>query len=218
MKIFLDTAEVADIRKYAAWGVIDGVTTNPSLIAKSGRVFEEVIEEICGIVDGPISAEVTSTETEGMVEEGVRLAGIHPNVVIKVPLIPTGLAATKAFSEKGIKTNVTLCFSATQALLAAKAGATMVSPFIGRLDDLGERGMALIEDIVRTFRNYPQLKTEVLVASIRNTDHVRQAAVIGADISTIPPKILDKMVGHHMTDKGLAAFLKDWESRVVQGV
>lgn len=213
MKIFLDTAEVADIRKYAAWGVIDGVTTNPSLIAKSGRVFEEVIEEICGIVDGPISAEVTSTETEGMVEEGVRLAAIHPNVVIKVPLIPTGLAATKAFTAKGIKTNVTLCFSATQALLAAKAGATMVSPFIGRLDDLGERGMALIEDIVRTFRNYPQLSTEVLVASIRNTDHVRQAGVIGADISTIPPKILDKMVSHHMTDKGLAAFLKDWESR-----
>ena len=213
MKIFLDTAEVADIRTYAAWGVIDGVTTNPSLIAKSGRVFEEVIEEICSIVDGPISAEVTSVETEGMVEEGVRLAGIHENVVIKVPLIPTGLAATKAFAAKGIKTNVTLCFSATQALLAAKAGATMVSPFIGRLDDLGERGMALIEDIVRTFRNYPTLKTEVLVASIRNTDHVRQAALLGADISTIPPKIMDKMVGHHMTDKGLAAFLADWETR-----
>ncbi len=213
MKIFLDTAEVADIRKYAAWGVIDGVTTNPTLIARSGRVFEEVIEEICGIVDGPVSAEVTSVETEGMVAEGTRLAGIHENVVIKVPLIPTGLAATKALSAKGIQTNVTLCFSATQALLAAKAGATMVSPFIGRLDDLGERGMALIEDIVRTFRNYPTLKTEVLVASVRNADHARQAALIGADISTIPPKIMDKMVGHHLTDKGLAAFLEDWASR-----
>lgn len=212
MKIFLDTAEVDDVRKYAAWGIVDGVTTNPSLIAKSGRVFEEVIDEICSIVDGPVSAEVTATDTEGMITQGERLAQIHPNVVIKVPLIPTGLAATKAFSQKGIRTNVTLCFSATQALLAAKAGATMVSPFIGRLDDLGERGMGLIEDIVRTFRNYPQLNTECLVASIRNTDHVRQAAVLGADISTIPPKILDKMVSHHMTDKGLAAFLADWEN------
>ncbi len=213
MKLFLDTADVADVRTYAAWGVVDGVTTNPSLIAKSGRVFEEVIEEICGILDGPVSAEVTAMDAETMVEQGLRLAQIHKNVVIKVPLIPTGLTATKAFTEKGIRTNVTLCFSATQALLAAKAGATMVSPFIGRLDDLGQRGMDLIEDIVRTFRNYPQLKTEVLVASIRNADHVRQAALLGADISTIPPKIFDKMVGHDMTDKGLAAFLRDWENR-----
>ena len=213
MKIFLDTAEVEDIRKYASWGVIDGVTTNPSLVARSGRVFEEVIEEICAIVDGPISAEVTAMEAPGMIEEGERLAKIHDNVVIKVPMIPEGLKATKIFTEKGIKTNVTLCFSATQALLAAKAGATMVSPFIGRLDDIGERGMALIEDIVRTFRSYPRLNTEVLVASVRNADHVRQAALLGADISTIPPKIMDKMMGHHLTDKGLAAFLKDWESR-----
>lgn len=217
MKIFLDTAEVEQVRQYAAWGVVDGVTTNPSLIAKSGRVFEEVIEEICSIVDGPVSAEVTAMDTAGMVAQGERLAQIHKNVVIKVPLIPTGLAATKAFSDQGIRTNVTLCFSATQALLAAKAGASMVSPFIGRLDDLGERGMALIEDIVRTFRNYPQFKTECLVASIRNTDHVRQAALIGADISTIPPKIMDKMVGHHMTDKGLAAFLADWENAKTAG-
>lgn len=217
MKIFLDTAEVEQVRQYAAWGIVDGVTTNPSLIAKSGRVFEEVIEEICSIVDGPVSAEVTAMDTEGMVAQGVRLAQIHKNVVIKVPLIPTGLAATAALTAKGIRTNVTLCFSATQALLAAKAGATMVSPFIGRLDDLGERGMGLIEDIVRTFRNYPRLKTECLVASIRNTDHVRQAALLGADISTIPPKILDKMVGHHMTDKGLAAFLADWENAKTAG-
>lgn len=213
MKLFLDTAEVADIRKYAAWGVVDGVTTNPSLIAKSGRVFEEVIEEICSIVDGPISAEVTALDAEGMVRQAEPLAKIHDNVVIKVPLIPEGLKATKVLSAKGIQTNVTLCFSATQALLAAKAGATMVSPFIGRLDDIGQRGMDLIEDIVKTFRSYPRLKTEVLVASIRNADHVRQAAILGADISTIPPKIFDKMVGHDLTDKGLAAFLADWESR-----
>ncbi len=213
MKLFLDTADVADVRTYAAWGVVDGVTTNPSLIAKSGRIFEEVIEEICGIVDGPVSAEVTAMDAETMVEQGVRLAQIHKNVVIKVPLIPAGLTATKAFTDKGIRTNVTLCFSATQALLAAKAGATMVSPFIGRLDDLGECGMDLIADIVRTFRNYPQLSTEVLVASIRSADHCRQAALLGADISTVPPKILDQMVGHHMTDKGLAAFLRDWETR-----
>ncbi len=212
MRIFLDSADVDQIRKYASWGVVDGVTTNPSLIAKSGRVFEEVIEEICGIVDGPISAEVTAMDADGMIAQGVRLSEIHKNVVIKVPLIPEGLKATKAFSKKGINTNVTLCFSATQALLAAKAGATMVSPFIGRLDDRGARGMELIEDIVQTFVNYPNLTTHVLVASIRNADHVRQSALIGADIATIPPKIMDKMVGHDLTTQGLAAFLKDWES------
>jgi transaldolase len=212
MQIFLDTAEVDDIRKYADWGVIDGVTTNPSLIAKSGRVFEEVIEEICAIVDGPISAEVTAMDADGMLAQAEDLAAIHPNVTIKVPLIPEGLKATKILSARGVKTNVTLCFSATQALLAAKAGATYVSPFIGRLDDLGERGMALIEDIVRTYRNYPQLNTKVLVASIRNADHVRQAALMGADVSTIPPKIMDKMITHDLTTKGLAAFLSDWEN------
>ncbi len=212
MQIYLDTAEVEDIRKYAAWGVIDGVTTNPSLVAKSGRVFEEVIEEICGIVDGPISAEVTALDADGMVAQAEPLAAIHSNVTIKVPLIPEGLKATKRLREKDVKVNVTLCFSATQAVLAAKAGATMVSPFIGRLDDRGERGMALIEDIVRTFRNYPQFNTKVLVASVRNADHVRQSALLGADICTIPPKILDKMVSHDLTDTGLAAFLKDWEN------
>ncbi len=212
MQIFLDTAEVEDIRTYAAWGVVDGVTTNPSLIAKSGRVFEEVIEEICSIVDGPISAEVTALDAEGMLAQAEPLAAIHPNVTIKVPLIPEGLKATKVLSGRGIKTNVTLCFSANQALLAAKAGATYVSPFIGRLDDRGELGMQLIEDIVQTYRNYPEFSTQVLVASVRNADHVRQAALLGADVSTIPPKIMDKMVKHDLTDKGLAAFLKDWES------
>jgi len=212
MQIFLDTAEVDDIRRYAAWGVIDGVTTNPSLIAKSGRVFEEVIEEICGIVDGPVSAEVTALDAAGMLAQAEPLAAIHPNVTIKVPLIPEGLKATKELARRGIATNVTLCFSATQALLAAKAGATYVSPFIGRLDDRGERGMALIEDICRTYAQYPALTTKVLVASIRNADHVRQAALVGAPVATIPPKILDKMVRHDLTDTGLAAFLADWEN------
>jgi transaldolase len=218
MQIYLDTAHVDDIRKYAAWGVIDGVTTNPSLVAKSGRVFEEVIEEICTIVHGPISAEVTALEAQGMVAQARPLAAIHKNVTIKVPLTPEGLRATKALRAEGVKVNVTLCFSATQALLAAKAGASMVSPFIGRLDDRGERGMALIEDIVRTFRNYPQLATKVLVASVRHADHVRQSALLGADICTVPPKILDRMIGHDLTDKGLAAFLADWESaRTAEG-
>lgn len=212
MQIFLDTAEVDQIRKYAAWGVIDGVTTNPSLIAKSGRVFEEVIEEICAIVDGPISAEVTALDAEGMIAQAAPLAAIHPNVCIKVPLTPAGLQATRALRDKGVLVNVTLCFSANQALLAAKAGASFVSPFIGRLDDRGERGMALIEEIVRTYRNYPQFQTKVLVASVRNADHVRQSALVGADVSTIPPKIMDKMISHDLTDSGLAAFLADWEN------
>ena len=212
MKIFLDTAEVADIRRYAAWGVIDGVTTNPSLIAKSGRIFEEVIAEICEIVDGPISAEVTALDAEGMLAQAKPLAAIHPNVTIKVPLTPEGLKATKILTGRGVAVNVTLCFSANQALLAAKAGATFVSPFIGRLDDRGERGMALIEDILDIYRNYPEFATQVLVASVRNADHVRQSALLGADVCTIPPKIMDQMVGHDLTDAGLAAFLKDWES------
>ena len=209
MRIFLDTANVDDIRTYAAWGVIDGVTTNPSLIKKSGRVFEEVVEEICSIVDGPVSAEVTEMDADGMVVQARELAKIHPNVVIKVPLIPEGLKATRTLSEQGIATNVTLCFSATQALLAAKAGATYVSPFIGRLDDLGIRGMELIEDIVQTYGNY-DYDTQVLVASVRNVEHVREAMLVGADVSTVPPKVLDKMIQHHLTDKGLDAFLADW--------
>jgi len=209
MRIFLDTADVDAIRTYAAWGVVDGVTTNPSLIKKSGRVFEEVVAEICAIVDGPISAEVTALEAEAMVEEAMPLAAIHPNVVIKIPLIPEGLRATRMLTEKKIATNVTLCFSATQALLAAKAGATYVSPFIGRLDDRGIRGMELIEDIVQTYRNY-DYDTQVLVASVRNVQHVHEAALIGADVCTIPPKVLDGMVRHDLTDKGLEAFLADW--------
>lgn len=211
MELFLDTAEVGEIRKYAAWGVIDGVTTNPSLVARSGRVFEEVIAEICEIVDGPISAEVTALDAEGMVAQAEPLAAIHPNVTIKVPLIPEGLKATQMLRVRDIKVNVTLCFSANQALLAAKSGATYVSPFIGRLDDRGERGMELIEEIVQVYENYPQYDTKVLVASVRNADHVRQAALIGADVATVPPKIMDKMVSHDLTDKGLAAFLADWE-------
>jgi transaldolase len=213
MQIFLDTAEVDAIRRYADWGVIDGVTTNPSLIAKSGRVFEEVIEEICSIVDGPISAEVTALDAPGMIEQAKPLAAIHRNVTIKVPLTPEGLKATRALTEAGTRVNVTLCFSANQALLAAKAGATYVSPFVGRLDDRGERGMELIEQILEIYSGYPEYHTQVLVASVRHADHVRQAAQLGADVCTIPPKILDRMVHHDLTDSGLAAFLADWEAR-----
>ncbi len=212
MLLFLDTADIAEIRRYASWGVIDGVTTNPSLVARSGRVFEEVIAEICSVVDGPISAEVTALDADAMVDEGVRLADIHPNVVVKVPLIPEGLKATKALTARGIRTNVTLCFSATQALLAAKAGATMVSPFIGRLDDRGERGITLIEDIVTAFRAYPRITTQVLVASTRSVDHIRDAMRLGADIATVPPRLLDRMIAHELTDRGLDAFLADWNA------
>jgi transaldolase len=211
MKLFLDSAEVDLIRRYVPWGVVDGVTTNPSLVAKSGRVIEDVIREICGIVDGPVSAEVTATDAEGMVKEGVHLAAIHPNVVVKVPLTEAGLVATRTLSERDIRTNVTLCFSATQGLLAAKAGATFVSPFIGRLDDVGQRGLDVIRDIMAIYRAYPAIRTEVIVASVRHSEHVREAAQMGAHIATVPPKLLDQMVGHPLTDKGLAAFLADWE-------
>ena len=211
MKLFLDTAEVDLIRRFVPWGVVDGVTTNPSLVAKSGRVFEDVIREICGIVDGPVSAEVTATDSEGMVREGVHLAAIHPNVVVKVPLTEAGLVATRTLSERDIRTNVTLCFSATQALLAAKAGATFVSPFIGRLDDVGQRGLDLIRDVMAIYRAYPSIRTEVIVASVRHSEHVREAAQMGAHIATVPPKLLDQMVQHPLTEKGLAAFLADWE-------
>jgi transaldolase len=211
MKLFLDTAETEQIRAYVPWGVVDGVTTNPSLIAKSGRVFEDVIREICGIVDGPVSAEVTATDAEGMVREGLRLAALHRNVVVKVPLTPAGLVATRSLAERDVRTNVTLCFSASQALLAAKAGASFVSPFIGRLDDVGQRGMDLIADVMTIFRAYPAITTEVIVASVRHLEHVREAARLGAHIATVPPKLLDQMVAHPLTDKGLAAFLADWE-------
>ncbi len=211
MKLFLDSAETDLLRKYVPWGVVDGVTTNPSLIAKAGRVFEDVIREICSFVDGPVSAEVVATDAEGMVREGLKLAAIHKNVVVKVPLIEAGLVATRAFAAKGIRTNVTLCFTANQALLAAKAGAAFVSPFIGRLDDIGQRGMDVVADIMAIYRAYPTIKTEVIVASVRHPEHVREAAKLGAHIATVPPKLLDQLIGHPMTDKGLAAFLADWE-------
>jgi transaldolase len=208
MELYLDTAEVEEIKKYAH--VIDGVTTNPSLIAKSGRKFEDVIKEICEIVDGPISAEVISTDAEGMVKEADELVKMHDNVVIKIPLIPEGIKATKILSKKGIKTNVTLCFSANQALLAAKAGATYVSPFVGRLDDIEQDGMALIDEIKVIFDNY-DFDTKIIVASVRSIAHVKESALIGADIATVPPKIIEKMFKHQLTDAGLAAFLKDYE-------
>ncbi len=211
MKFFIDTANISEIQRIHAWGILDGVTTNPSLIAKeSGKPFEQIIEEICGIVDGPISAEVISLEAPGMIEEGRKLAKIHKNVVIKVPLTAEGLKATKAFSAEGIKTNVTLCFSATQGLMAAKAGATYVSPFIGRLDDVNHVGMELIEDLVQIFDNYG-LGTKVLAASIRGPRHVTEAALAGAHVATIPPKIFDQMLGHPLTDKGIEAFMADWK-------
>ena len=213
MKFFVDTADVAEIRELAATGLLDGVTTNPSLVAKSGRSFFEVLKEICALVDGPVSAEVTATSYDRMLAEGRRLADLAPNVCVKLPLIWDGLRACRTLSEEGILVNVTLCFSASQALLAAKAGATFVSPFVGRLDDIGQDGMLLIGDIVEIFGNYrDRLSTEVLVASVRHSGHVIQAARLGADVATMPPKVLHQLVEHPLTDKGLAAFLKDWEA------
>jgi transaldolase len=212
MKFFVDTAEIAEIADLAASGLVDGVTTNPSLIAKSGRDFVETIREICGIVPGPVSAEVTATDTDGMLSEGRKLAKIAKNVTIKVPLTWDGLRACKTLSDEGTKVNVTLCFSAAQALLAAKAGATFISPFVGRLDDIGADGMGLIADIVQIYKAYPKtLKTEVLVASVRSPAHVIAAAKLGADVATLPPAVLRSLAQHPLTDKGLAAFLKDWE-------
>lgn len=211
MKIFLDTANLAEIREVASWGVIDGVTTNPSLIAREGRDFIETIHEICEIVDGPVSAETVGQSAERMIEEGRLLARVHPNVVVKVPLTWEGLRATKALSTDGIRVNVTLCFQAGQALLAAKAGATYISPFVGRLDDIGQDGMDLIRQIVNIYANYPDLRTQVLAASIRHPLHIVQAAEAGADVSTIPYKVLKSTILHPLTDKGNAAFMKDWE-------
>ena len=211
MKFFLDTANLDEIRRIASMGILDGVTTNPSLVAKeSGKPFEQIIQEICAIVDGPISAEVISLEAPGMVEEGRKLAKIHPNVVIKVPLIAEGLKAAKAFKAEGIRTNVTLCFSATQALMAAKAGATYVSPFVGRLDDIGLEGMELIREIVAIYENYGY-DTQVLAASIRQPRHVTDAALAGAHVATIPTKVFDQMLKHPLTDKGIEGFLLDWK-------
>lgn len=211
MKFFIDSAEIAEIKEIAAYGLLDGVTTNPSLVAKSGRDFKEVIAEICSIVSGPVSAEVTATKAEDMIKEGEILSKIAKNVCIKLPMTLDGLKACKYFSDKGIKTNVTLCFSSAQAILAAKAGATFVSPFVGRLDDIGQDGLSLIEEICEIYSNYPEFKTEVLVASIRNPVHITQAARLGADVATIPGKVLKQLISHPLTDKGLEIFAKDWE-------
>jgi transaldolase len=210
MKFFVDTAEISEIRELAATGLLDGVTTNPSLIAKSGRNILEVIAEICAIVPGPVSAEVAATEYTQMLKEAAVLRKIAPNVTIKVPLTQDGLRACHTLSQEGVMVNVTLCFSAAQALLAAKAGAAFISPFVGRLDDIGQNGMDLIADIVQIYANYPNIKTEVLVASIRNPIHLIEAAKMGADVATIPPSVIKQLYAHPLTDKGLAGFMADW--------
>jgi transaldolase len=210
MKIFLDTANIEEIKKGVNWGIIDGVTTNPTLVSKENAVFEDRIVEICETVRGPVSAEVISTDYEGMIEEAEKLAKLNPHVVVKIPMLPEGIKAVKTLSEKGIKTNVTLIFSPLQAYLAAKAGATYVSPFIGRMDDIGNTGMDIVGEIITIFENY-QFATEVLVASVRHTEHVLEAALTGADVVTIPFGVLEKMFKHPMTDIGLERFLKDWK-------
>ena len=215
MKIFVDTADLDEIRELVSWGIVDGVTTNPTLVARSGRSFKEIIDEIFDIVDGPISLEVVSEKAEDMVKEAENLVSKisekhRKNIAIKIPINPEGLKAVKVLSKKGIQTNVTLIFSANQALLAAKAGATFVSPFIGRLDDIGQEGMQIVEEIMEIFINY-DIETEVIVASIRHPIHVIDAARIGADIATIPPGIIRKMVKHSLTDVGIEKFLTDWE-------
>lgn len=211
MKLFIDTANINEIKEAASLGVIDGVTTNPTLIAKEGRDFFTVVKEICTIVDGPVSAEVVSLKSDEMIKEARPLSKLHKNIVIKIPLIAEGLKATKVLSAEGIKTNLTLCFSPTQALLAAKAGATYVSPFIGRLDDISQTGMDLIRDIKTIFTNY-NFKTQIIVASVRNPVHVLDAARIGADIATVPYGVLMALVKHPLTDIGIERFLKDWQN------
>lgn len=211
MKLFIDTANVDEIKEINSWGVIEGVTTNPSLIAKEGRVFENVVKEITQIVDGPISAEVISMDSEGMIKEGEELSKIHENIVIKIPMCAEGLKAVSALHKKGIKTNVTLIFSSNQALLAAKAGASYVSPFVGRLDDIGQEGIMLIEEVAEIFSIHG-IETEIISASIRHPQHVLTSAKAGADISTVPYKVFKQMLGHPMTDIGTEKFLKDWET------
>ncbi|MDG6901568.1 MAG: fructose-6-phosphate aldolase [Nitrososphaerota archaeon] len=210
MKLFLDTANLAQIRKLNQMGLVDGVTTNPTLVAKEPGEFEEIIAAICKEVKGDVSAEVVATDFDGMLAEAKHLSAIAPNVVVKIPIIPEGLRATKAVSQKGIRVNMTLIFSANQGLLAAKAGASFLSPFIGRLDDIGQRGMEVVEDLVKIRDNY-RLKSEVLVGSIRHPQHVLEAAKAGADISTMPPEVMEKMMQHPLTDAGLKRFLDDWE-------
>jgi len=211
LEIYLDTANVEEIRKAAQWGVVSGVTTNPSLVAREKRDYREILEEICALVDGPISAEVLSLDAEGMVKEARELAKIHPNIVIKIPMLPAGTEAVKRLAEEGIRSNVTLVFSAPQALLAARAGAAFVSPFIGRLDDIGQDGTAVLADIVQIFRNY-QVETKIIAASIRHPWHVLEAARLGADIATVPFAVLEKMYQHPLTDRGIERFLNDWKN------
>jgi transaldolase len=210
MKFFIDTANIDEIKEAHSMGMVDGVTTNPSLIAKEGRDFEETIKEICSIVDGPISAEVISLETDGMLREARALAKIHQNIVVKIPMTINGLKATRVLFEEGIKTNVTLIFSPLQALMAAKAGATYASPFVGRLDDLSHDGLVLVEQIVEIYNNYA-FDTEVIVASVRNPLHVLDSALVGADIATIPFDVLAKLAAHPLTDKGIKSFMADWD-------
>ncbi len=212
MKFFVDTADVDEIRDLAATGLLDGVTTNPSLVAKTGRPFLEVVREICDVVDGPVSAEVAATDHETMLAEGRKLHQLAGNIAVKVPLTPDGLKTCRVLADDGAMVNVTLCFSSSQAILAAKAGAAFVSPFIGRLDDISRDGMGLIADIVQIYRNYDSFETEVLVASIRSPNHVVEAAKLGAHVCTIPPGVLRQLFHHPLTDKGLEAFLADWAS------
>ena len=211
MKFFVDTADIAEIKDLAATGLLDGVTTNPSLVAQSGKNFLKLIEEVCHVVKGPVSAEVAATDYEKMLKEGQKLAKIAKNVAVKVPLTPDGLKVCKALSDAGTMVNVTLCFSAAQAILAAKAGAAFISPFVGRLDDVGMDGMLLIRDIVQIYKAYPAIKTEVLVASVRHPIHLVEAAKMGAHVATIPPKVIRQLYSHPLTDKGLAAFVADWQ-------
>jgi len=210
MKFFIDTANIDEIKEAASLGVLDGVTTNPSLVAKEGKDFRKLLDEICAIVDGPVSAEVVSTDLEGIMKEGRELSKIHKNIIVKVPLIKEGLKAVKRLKSEGIRTNVTLCFSPNQALLAAKAGAYFISPFIGRLDDISHNGMELIKQIVTIYKNY-NYETEVLVASVRHPLHVVDAAMIGAHICTMPFKVIDQLIKHPLTDIGLEKFLADWK-------
>ncbi len=212
MKFFIDTANIEQIKNASKMGMVDGVTTNPSLIAKEEGEFKQIITDICKIVKGPVSAEVISLEYKGMVEEALELAEIADNITIKIPMTVEGLKAVKTLSDKGIKTNVTLVFSALQALMAAKAGATFVSPFVGRLDDLAQEGMGLIEEIVQIYQNYG-FETQIIAASVRNPLHVRDSALLGADVATIPYGVLQKLASHHMTDKGIEAFMADWKKK-----
>lgn len=211
MKFFVDTADINDIKEMAETGLIDGVTTNPSLILKSGKDFLPLIKEICAVVSGPVSAEVASTDYETMWEEADKLRSIADNVAVKVPLTPAGLKVCKRLSDEGTMVNVTLCFSAAQALLAAKAGAAFISPFVGRLDDIGQDGLTLIQDIVGIYDNYPDFQTEVLVASVRNPMHILESAKIGADVVTCPSSVIKQLYNHPLTDKGLATFVEDWK-------